>query len=337
MKLRARLAAVVVAAALLAACAGDDDDPAGAPAATTPPTTAPVTPETTVAPAPPASATATPVDLCAYRDLGIWVDVFDSVAAFAEPGATSPVTPDDVATMAAEGARTLYLQVSRDDPRAPGLMADPVLAGEFLRAGHAAGMHVVAWYLATHADPARDLDKTLALVEFTADGERFDSIALDIEGTEAVADIGERNRRLLDLAAGLDDAAGDRPVGAIVYPPIAFDVLNTTLWPDFPWEALAPFVDVWLPMAYWTNRGADSPYRDAYRYTTENVERLRAHLDDPDAVVHVIGGIADEATSEDYEGFRRAATEVGAIGWSVYDFATLDPSAWPLLRSPSTC
>ena len=90
-------------------------------------------------------------------------------------------------------------------------------------------------------------------------------------------------------------------------------------------------------MAYWTNRGADSPYRDAYRYTTENVERLRAHLDDPDAVVHVIGGIADEATSEDYEGFRRAATEVGAIGWSVYDFATLDPSAWPLLRSPSTC
>jgi hypothetical protein len=277
------------------------------------------------------------VDVCAYRKLGAWIDVYDYVPAFAENGQVAPVTPDAVDELAAHGVHTLYLQVAKDDPRSPGLITDETRAAEFLRRAHAAGINVVAWFLPTHRDPELDRRRALALVEFRAGNERFDGVALDIEGTEAVPDVTERNRRLLDLSRALDDAAATMPLGAIVYPPLVFDVLNPSLWPDFPWADLAPHFDVWLPMAYWTYRSAGSPYRDAHRYVTENVQRLRQHLADPDAPVHVIGGLAEPMTATDIEAFRRAAGEQHAIGHSVYDFNTTSPSAWPLLATPSGC
>ena len=45
-----------------------------------------------------------------------------------------------------------------------------------------------------------------------------------------------------------------------------------------------------------------------------------------------IGGIADHATNADDVGFVRAAKRTGAIGWSVYDYATTGSTAWPRLR-----
>jgi hypothetical protein len=334
-----RIMLAFFAAMMVGACATNSaaDDDAIEPVAATTSESMSSTSTTTGGAADDATTTrpSPPVDLCPYRDMGVWVDVYDSVAAFAGP--SPPVTPADIATMAREGVRTLYLQVAKDDPRAPGVVTDAALAAQFLRAAHAAGIRVVAWYLPTHANPAVDRERALALVHFEAEGERFDGVALDIEGVEAVVDVAERNRRLVALVEELDRAAGTMPVGAIVYPPVVFDVLNTELWPDFPWAEIAPHFDVWLPMSYWTHREGDSPYRDAYRYTTENVQRLRAHLGDPAAVVHVIGGIGDEATEADYSAFRRAAADEHTIGYSVYDFDTLSPAAWPLLRGQSTC
>jgi hypothetical protein len=256
--------------------------------------------------------------------------------AFAEQNRVAPVTPAAIADMRTHGVSTLYLQAAKDDPRSPGLITDPVRAGAFLTRAHAAGIEVVAWYLPTHRDHALDRARVLALAQFHAGAERFDGIALDIEGIDAVTDVGERNRRLLDLARALHDAAGERPVGAIVYPPVVFDVLNATLWPGFPWKELVPYTDVWLPMAYWTFRSHGSPYRDAYRYATENIERLRAHVGDPTAPIHVIGGIADTTTAADVAGFRRAAADQHALGYSLYDYNTTAPSAWPLLAGVST-
>ena len=63
--------------------------------------------------------------------------------------------------------------------------------------------------------------------------------------------------------------------------------------------------DVWLPMAYWTFRNAGSEYRAAYRYSAENVERLRANVGDPKAAVHIIGGIGDTSSATDYQGMQR--------------------------------
>lgn len=306
---------------------------------TTTPTTNPSPPTPHPASGGTSSTTAAPkaVDICAYRGLGTWVDVYDYVPAFAQDGAVAPVTPSAVDTMKADGVHTLYLQVAKDDPRSPGTITDPERAAQFLERAHAAGIRVVAWYLPTHRDPALDLARALAMVRFRAGGQRFDGVALDIEGTEAVQDVAVRNQRLVDLTTALDRAAGTMPVGAIVYPPVATEVLNPTLWPSFPWRQLAPHVDVWLPMAYWTFRSRGTPYRDASRYVDENVKRLRADVGDAHAPVHVIGGIADVTTPDDVRGAITAAESNQAIGVSLYDFNTTGPSLWPLLRTTSGC
>ena len=334
MRYRTLIAIAVVAAGCSASAKGATTDPATT--ATTRPastSTRSITHSTTTVKRPARAA----VDICAFRGLGTWVDVYDYVPDFAENGRIAPVKPDAIAAMRSAGVHTLFLQVAKDDPRSPQTVTNTARAADFLVRAHAAGLRVVAWYLPTHRDPALDLERALALVNFRAAGQRFDGIALDIEGVDAEPNVAERNNRLVALVTALDRAAGSLPIGAIVYPPVALDVLNTTLWPSFPYRALAPHIDVWLPMAYWTFRHASSPYRDASRYISENVVRLRQHIGNPSAPVHVIGGIADTSSPVDDSGMVRAGREQRAIGWSLYDFNTTVPSAWPLLRAPAGC
>ena len=82
-------------------------------------------------------------------------------------------------------------------------------------------------------------------------------------------------------------------LAAIVMPAVVMEVVNPNFWPGFPYRDIAPAYDAWMPMGYWTNRKADSGYRDAYRYTAENIDRLRAQLGRADLPVHPIGGIGD--------------------------------------------
>src|SRR6202035_4274076 len=120
------------------------------------------------------------------------------------------------------------------------------------------------------------------------------------------------------------------PIGAIVYPAVQLEVLNRTLWPRFPYQSLARSVDVWLPMTYWTFR--TGAYRDAFRYTDESVARLRADLHDSAARVAPVGGLAELATTADYEAFGRAVRADHAIGRSVFDATTTSSTAWEYLR-----
>jgi hypothetical protein len=325
---------LLAAALLLGACSGGGNSNTVAPDPTTPGTSS-----TRPAPATTTTTTATPPPdpLCPFRGVGTWVDVYDTIAAFAEHGRVSPVTVDAIAQMRDDGIHTLYLQVAKDDTRSPGVFVDRDLAASFLTTAHAAGLDVVAWYLPTLRDPALDRERAVALAQFEARGEHFDGVALDIEDTSTVDDVSTRNRLLVDLVRALDDAAGDMPVGAIVYPPVALDVINPALWPDFPWRDIGAHVDVWLPMAYSTFRDDTSPYHDPARYARENVQRLREHLGSANAPVHVIGGIADEFAARDVEKFVSAANESGAIGVSLYDFATQDPSTWASMRAPTSC
>ena len=146
-------------------------------------------------------------------------------------------------------------------------------------------------------------------------------------------DLIERNKRVVELArrtrAVMDD---DMALGAIVYPAVQIDVINQTLWPEFPYQRLDDSIDVWMPMAYFTFRDEESGYRDAFRYSDESVSRLREHLDDDEAEVHLIGGLADLTTPADIQGFLRAVRRTDSVGWSVYDFATTSSAAWPYLR-----
>ena len=270
-----------------------------------------------------------------YRGNGTWVDAYDFDPAYA-PGELT-VLPGDVADMAETGVRTLFIQASRSDRRAEGLVADPWLLAGFLLAADAVDVDLVGWYLPKWTADDEDLDRLLAIDRFTVIGRRFAGLAVDIEWNQD--DLGgiERSDRLVNLSDRLRRTVGDDPLGAIVMPPVITDEINPAFWPGFPWAELADRYDVWLPMGYWSFRTAE--HADPAFYTVDNVRRLRADLADPAALVHAIGGVgaADGtamvdpgeplASVDDLVPFVGAIFAEGAIGGSIYDWATMGVDA----------
>ena len=271
-------------------------------------------------------------DVRAFEGLGTWVDVYDYVPGFPEGGGRPPVSVQSIDDMDAVGVKTLYLQAAQDDTRITGATVAPKLLGAFLRRAHDRGIRVVAWYLPKFSDIPADLRRITALARFRSGGERFDGIALDIEWTQGVPDPATRNAALVRLTKRARRVVDDRPLGAIVLDPVLLEDVNPKYWPRFPWKQVAGAFDVWLPMTYWTNRETASGFRDGFVYADENIRRVRKRVGDADAAVHPIGGIANQASTDDYRGFVRAAQRRDAIGWSVYDFNTTTSAVWPWLR-----
>ncbi|HET9444322.1 MAG TPA: hypothetical protein VFO65_13410, partial [Acidimicrobiales bacterium] len=256
----------------------------------------------------------------AYAGLGTWVDVYDWSH---YKGTTPTVGPDHVDEMAAAGVQTLYIQTAKHDT--PDLISEPELLLPIIERAHQRGIRVVAWYLPTLEDVDNDVNRLIASAKLDVDG-----IAVDIE-SKKIADVAERNRRLVEVSRRFREALPGRAIGAIVLPPVVLEVVSLSYWPDFPYREIAPYYDVWQIMGYWTNRTTASGYRDPYRYTDENIRRLRNNLGDPKAAVHPIGGIGALGEA-DVEAFLRASVEQGCIGGSVYDWRTTNAAAWAPLR-----
>ena len=86
-------------------------------------------------------------------------------------------------------------------------------------------------------------------------------------------------------------------------------------------------------MTYWTNRNEASGTEERVRvHRAENIKRLRTNLDDDDAAVHPIGGIADSAAHAGLRGLRARRAGRDAVGWSIYDFNTTTSGVWARLR-----
>ncbi len=258
-----------------------------------------------------------------YRGLGCWVDVFDWATSYTRG---RPVLgPREVAALAGRGARTVFIQTARYDRPDP---ADDVLERDRLwaiaDAAHRAGIAVVGWYLPTHVDGGADLRRAVAVLQDAS----FDGLALDIE-SRLEADVGLRNRRLAELVESVRVAAGPAAaLGAIVVPPTTMEDVNPNYWPGFDWSLLARRFDVFLPMNYWTNRLADSPWRDAAASTAENVRRLRRHAGRADYPVHVVGGSAAQVTDAEVAAMVATLRGEGALGGSLYDLATTGAGLW---------
>lgn len=276
------------------------------------PTVTTVEPTTTTAPAP-------KFTLEPYQGLGAWMDVYDWSATFAKGGPA--LEADAIDVLAAHGVQTLFIQASKWD--SPTDVLEPERLQGFIDRAHHHGIAVVGWYLPTLEDPARDLQRLLAIASLPIEG-----IAVDIEARN-VGDLAERNHRLVDLSAQLRAALPGMVIGAIPLEPVLLEEVNPSYWPGFPWRELAPHYDVWLPMSYWTNRRGG--WRDAYVYSVENIDRIRHNIGQPGAPVHVIGGIGDLTTVEDLVRFRQAAFDRKAIGASIYDFRTTQGPHWPEL------
>jgi len=275
----------------------------------------------------------TAIGVAAYEGLGAWLDVWDYSPNYSNTG-VPPASPDVIDEMAAAGVRTLYLQTVRRDDRTTALTEDPELLAEFIRRAHDNNIAVIGWYLPTWTGPEQaDLDRLVAILDFEHDGQRFDGIAVDIEGKPTVAQRADWNQRLITLSRDLRAAAGDRAIGAIVLPPVLLEEVNDQYWPDFPWAEIEPFYDTWMPMAYWSNRKQSSPWANPERYVGGSIERLRVHLGDPDAIVHAIGGIGLSdgpgstgepiAGVDDLAAFEAAIRSTASVGWSIYDWMTI--------------
>jgi len=274
-----------------------------------------------LAPHPARPTAAAPV---AYSGTGAWVDRYDFVK-LEDPEFAA-------AEMADHGVKTLYLETaSWRVPSSVDIVA-PEQTDDLIAAAHANGMNVVAWYLPGFVDMRADLRRIRAALAFrTADGQAFDSFALDIEAN-ALNPLWRRNAALLRLSRAIRKQVGpDYPLGAIVPDQLSTSNGNV-LWPRFPYAAVARYYDVFLPMAYSSFNRARGSAR-VYAYTAANVRFVRRATQRP---VHVIGGLTDSMSRSEQVAVARAAHDAGAVGASLYKYQLYDPGSWAALSSFGT-
>jgi hypothetical protein len=256
----------------------------------------------------------------AYRGLATWVSIYDR-RAWADPASA-------VRDMAGHGVRTIFMQTGNSNSR--GTVYDPTAQRAFISAAHAHGMRIVGWYLPDMVDPAYDYNRIAeALSLRTADGQAFDSFALDIEST-AVRDLGARDAALGALSSKVRALVGaSYALGAIVPPPVGI-AKQAGFWDDFPYGSVARTFDVFLPMGYYTyhGKGAAAVAADV----SANVRLLRAEPGCADVPIHLIGGLAAKSTPAEAKAFADEAVAAGCIGASLYSWSGTTAGEWSVLR-----
>jgi hypothetical protein len=259
------------------------------------------------------------VGISSFRSLGSWLDVFDYND---DPASVVPL----VKGIAAKGNKTLYLETARFQSSTD--IQYPKALGAALDEAKARGLKVVAWYPPTFDDMARDLRRSIKAVEFRSPkGNRFDAFGSDIEYTQGVPDHAERSRRAVEYSKKLRAHVGVAyPMSAIVIPPTSLEV-NKTRWPEFPWQALSAYYDVFQPMNYWTAHGKDTA--TATDLTKRNVTETRRLTGKP---VHIIGGLGADSDEQQVAAYVKAAKDAGSIGGGLYDYTTTRNEVWDELR-----
>lgn len=259
----------------------------------------------------------------AYAGLGTWLDIY------ATPSWAHPQR--EVAAMARDGVRTLYLQTGNYEQSADLVRPQPL--GRFIDAAHAAGMRVVAWYLPSFLYPAQDTRRALAAIRFrSARGERFDSFALDIEAS-LVRSVPLRSKRLLQLSARLRAAVGHRyTLGAIIPSPVGIR-RHRHYWPHFPYRPLARSYNVFLPMAYATDAGVRG-IGATRAYNTADVAIIRTRTGKPHVPIHLIGGLANAMGANEIAGFMGAVADCAPLGYSLYAYSVTRQETWKALAAP---
>jgi hypothetical protein len=255
-----------------------------------------------------------------FRSLGAWIDVFDHND---DPNSILPL----VRGVAKQGVRTLYLESARYTSATD--IQFPRAVGAALDEAKKLGLRVVAWYPPGFADLTKDVNRSIAAIRFRSPGgNRFDGFGADIEYTAALPDHNERNKRAIEYSNRVRrEVPAGYPLAAIVIPPTSLQV-NPGRWPDFPWQALAPFYDVFMPMNYWTAR-EKSP-KTASDLTAQNVNKTKELTGRP---VHIIGGLGEYADEAQVSAYVRAAKDTGSIGGSLYDYTTTRAEVWDELKA----
>ncbi|HEY6961947.1 MAG TPA: hypothetical protein VI408_08690 [Gaiellaceae bacterium] len=242
-----------------------------------------------------------------FAGTGSWVSIYDT-AALSHPERV-------VARLQANGIHTLFLETSND--RQSTGVRRPVAVARLLDTAHAAHIAVVGWYLPSFSSPRADVRKALQGARFTSpSGVGFSAFALDIESTK-IRSLRVRSTRAVAVARAVRQGLPHRmALGAITIDPV-----GARYWNGYPFARLARYVDVFLPMEYFTARASGA--RAVARYSRANVAAVRLLTGDARFPVHPIGGAADKASAPELRAFLRASR--GTLGVSLWEYGLTSP------------
>jgi hypothetical protein len=209
-----------------------------------------------------------------------------------------------------------------------GSSRDGFYGASFLNAlvpvAHSNGVAVIGWGFAHLYDPVGDATWSQSALDWqTPSGERLDGWSGDIEAaSEGTALSGKRASTYLGLVRG---HAGGRPIIATVYQP-------TSYWLSvYPYQAMAPYVDAFAPMVYWSCRESGAAAAAAMAALS------------PLAPVHLIGQAYDMApygrtgapSGAEISRFLDVGRRSGASGASFWVWQQMTPSEWNALSAYS--
>ena len=250
-------------------------------------------------------------DMAPIRGKGMWVWKHRQT----EGGDTDAI----VARAVAAGLSQLWVRVgdSRDGFYGADFLADLVPKA------HAGGLAVIGWGFPYLWDPVGDAAWSAEILAWRGpDGSTLDGFSPDIEmASEGVVLTETRARVYLGLVR---QAAGGRMVVATVYRP------TDAKWAEYPYHAIAPYVDAFAPMVYW---GCTEPGEAA----AQALDRLA-----PLRPVHVIGqayDMADEGgrsgtpEASETERFLDVARRGGAVGASFWVWQSMGDDQWNALST----
>lgn len=204
-----------------------------------------------------------------------------------------------------------------------GWIGDRVLA-ELLPAAERTGLQVIAWDFPELEDPEADALRMARAATWTRDGLRVTAVAPDVEtAAEGTRATGERVRRYY---AALREAL-----------PPGVAVLATVPWPSekrtgsYPYAETAPFIDAWIPMAYWYNRDPATVTTTSVRWLGQFGKPVMPVGQGFDGRIDAPWLPADPAPGASVEAFIEAAVDAGAPAVSLWSWQTTGPQQWEAL------
>lgn len=230
---------------------------------------------------------------------------------------------DLIRTATADGVTHLYLEVATtDDGFYGGRGLD-----DFLWKAHDAGIAVVSWVYPALWQPAADIATTQAVAAYTTPlGDTADGLAADIEENMDPATVAR-------YAAAARAAVGKGLLVGITYPPQQM--------PQYPFAALAPYVDAWAPMDYWHQEERDYTYHEVYKWIRQSMDTIRSTSGRPqlpfDVILQTFDAFAGSEkgifspTPAELAGATAAAAADGAAGISYYHWSSATPAEWSVI------
>ncbi|HEU5033704.1 MAG TPA: hypothetical protein VFT62_02995 [Mycobacteriales bacterium] len=196
--------------------------------------------------------------------------------------------------------------------------------GRFLRtllpAAHAAGLDVIAWDYPTLSDPVADAQRAARAIRGTFAGQRIDGFSADIEEiAEGTFDSARRVRVYLSRVRAV---AGTLPVVATVLRPLDPHLSGR------PYRAMAPYVDAFAPMVYWS---CNEPGATALSALKPLAKLRPVHLIGQSYDMGPEGGRHGLPTGREIWRFLDVAKRHGAIGASLYVYDQTRRPQWRAL------